>query len=162
MKIVRRLATGLAILPALANGLVVVAVILLADIISPLVRLACRRIHIKEARRLGIDQGQVLSQKMTGGHAAAPPALRVVSLRDGPWRAVLAAVTEQARAAGYQQGHPPYWMLPKRDPVYQKPGKMYLSILRVAAFVPGETISGCRAVVPEGQTGLAFDLQAHK
>ena len=152
-----RLATAMKILPRLPGFLVVVAVFLLSDLLVPLVN---RRRHIKEARRLGLDRGRVLSRTMTGG-AMAPAALHVVSLRDGPWDAVLAAVTEQAGAAGYAPETPRGWTRSKRNPRYIKRGKM-LSILEVSVFLPGETIAGSRAVIPEGQTGLRFELQAHK
>jgi hypothetical protein len=151
----KRFASAVKIVPKLPGVLVVVAVVLLADLLVPLVN---RRRHIKEARRLGLGRGRVLSWKMTG-NAGAPAALHVVSLRDGPWDAVLAAVTEQAGTAGYPPETPRDWTRSKRNPRYIKRGKM-LSILEVSVFLPGETIAGSRAVVPEGQTGLRFELRA--
>lgn len=154
----KRLASAVKIAPRLAGVPVVLAVVLLADLLVPLVN---RRRHIKEARRLGLDRGRVLSRKMTGG-AAAPATLHVVSLRDGPWQAVFAAVTEQAGAAGYARETLRDWRdWRERNRRYIKRGKM-LSILEVSAFLPGETIAGSRAVVPEDQTGLRFELQANR
>jgi len=153
----KRFASAMKMVPRLAGMPVVVAVVLLADLLIPLVN---RRRHIKEARRLGLGLGRVLSRKMTGG-AFAPAALHVVSLRGGPWDAVLAAVTEQAGAAGYARETLRDWRGPQRNQRYEKRGKM-LSILEVSAFLPGETIAGSRAVVPDGQTGLRFELRANK
>jgi hypothetical protein len=153
----KRFASAAKIVPKLPGLLVVGAVVLLADLLVPLIS---RRRHIKEARRLGLGRGRVLRRKMTGA-AFAPATLHVVSLRDGPRDAVLAAVTEQAGAAGYAPETPRDWTRSKRSPRYIKRGKM-LSILEVSVFLPGETIAGSRAVVPEGQTGLRFELRANK
>jgi len=53
---------------------------------------------------------------------------------------VLAAVTEQAGAAGYAPETPRDWTRSKRNPWYIKRRKM-LSILEVSVFLPGEAIA---------------------
>jgi hypothetical protein len=153
----KRFASAVKILPRLPSGLAMVATTLLSIPLVPLINL---RGHIKEARRLGLGRGRVLSRKMTG-NAFAPATLHVVSLRDGPWDVVLAAVTEQAGAVGYAPETPRDWTRSKRNPRYIKRAKM-LSILEVSVFLPGETIAGSRAVVPEDQTGLRFELRANR
>jgi hypothetical protein len=153
----KRFASAVKIVSNLPSGLAMLTTTLLSILLVPLINL---RRHIKEARRLGLGRGRVLSRKMTG-NAFAPATFHVVSLRDGPWDAVLAAVTEQAGVAGYAPETPRDWTRSKRNPRYIKRGKM-LSILEVSVCLPGETIAGSRAVVPEGQTGLRFELQANK
>ena len=153
----QRVVSAVKIVPRLVSGLLMVVTVVLA---GPLIPVLNRRRHIKEARRLGLGRGRVVSRKMTGG-AFAPATLHVVSLRDGPWRDVLAAVTEQARTAGYLPETPRDRTRSQRNPRYIKRGKM-LSTLEVSVFTAGETIAGSRAVVPDGQTGLRFELRANK
>ena len=143
--------------PRFASGLAFVVATVLS---VPLVPLLNRRRHVREARRLGLDQGRVVSRTMTG-NAFAPATLHVVSVRDGPWRAVLAAVTAQAAAVGYARDTERDWAGPARNLRYVKRGKM-LSILEVSAFPAGQTIAGSHTIVPDGQTGLRFELQANK
>lgn len=155
-------ASALKRVPDIASGLVMVVVVVAASLLGPLVRVVRRRRHVREARRLGLDAGR-LSWAVTGNNVAAPIALQVVSVREGQRGEVLAAATAPAEAAGYKSDSPGFWMRSERTRVYTKRGKTKMrSLLEVSAFLPGETIAGSSAVVPDGHIGLSFKLQARR
>jgi hypothetical protein len=149
--------------PDIASGLLLVVGIVVASLAGTLVRVVRRRRHVREARRLGLDAGR-LSWAMTGNNVAAPIALQVVSVREGQRGEVLATATAPAEAAGYKSDSPgTWWRRSERTRVYTKRGKTKtLSLLEVSAFVPGETIAGSSAVVPDGHIGLSFKLRASR
>jgi hypothetical protein len=154
-------------------GVLLIAVVMLIE--HPILKWQDRRRYYSAAKRLGLNQGRVISKAV--GAPFAQRGLTMYSIRPGDWRDVVERIRADARAVGYQDPpgeNPPqdpwstpsaeiaqedllFWPTPQRPPrdlrLNPPPG---MPTLTLSAYAPGEKIRS--ETVPPGHTGLRIEL----
>src|SRR5215831_142667 len=140
--------------------LIVIAFMIAAD---PVIRRKERKRYYDIARRLNLNEGEIVSRTFTAG-VLTTTQFFITSLRPGSWKDVFADVDDRALMAGYSERLDlEYVGVPARSFRYRPPGwrgvsQVTFPDLQVSVYLQGQAVGQDGPVVPAGQTGLVLSL----